>query len=376
MTRRCVEIAALLLAAHTLACGPGEGPAGPPPPEVVVEAARIGTVPDRRGFVGNVRAMNSVEVRARVRGYLTEQRFEEGHPVEQGALLFRIDPSTYQVELDQANGQLARALAAAERARRDFTRTEKLERDGVASISQLDARRAERDEAVAEIASAEARVGAAALNLSYCTVRAPISGRIGRALVDVGNLVGESGRDTVLAQIVQIDPIHVDFAPTERDRLDVLRGAAAGLLPTNREGVPVQILLGDGTPYPHAGAIDYVDPTIEPTRGTVAVRALIPNPDGALKPGEFVRVEVVFPDVRDAVLVPQRAVVDQQGGTYLLVVKADDSVESRSVTLGASHDGMQQITSGLAAGERVIVDGVQKARAGQKVVVKALSPPA
>jgi membrane fusion protein (multidrug efflux system) len=131
----------------------------------------------------------------------------------------------------------------------------------------------------------------------------------------------------------------------------------------------VQIILGDGTPYPHAGAIDYIDPIIEPTRGTVAVRALVPNPDGALKPGEFVRVVVVFPDVRDAVLVPQRAVVDQQGGTYVLVVKDDDSVESRHVTLGAAHDGMQQITEGLASGERVIVDGVQKARPGQKVVV-------
>jgi membrane fusion protein (multidrug efflux system) len=214
-------------------------------------------------------------------------------------------------------------------------------------------------------------VGAALLDLSYCTVRAPISGRIGRALVDVGNLVGESGQDTVLAHIVQVDPIHVDFAPTEGDRLDVLRGAAAGRLPAQREGVPVEIFLGDGTPYPHAGAIDYVDPTIEPTRGTVAVRALVPNPEGALKPGEFVRVVVVFPDVSDAVLVPQRAVVDQQGGTYVLVVADEGTVESRGVTLGTAHDGMQQITSGLAAGEHVIVDGVQKARPGQKVVAKA-----
>jgi membrane fusion protein (multidrug efflux system) len=155
----------------------------------------------------------------------------------------------------------------------------------------------------------------------------------------------------------------------------VLRGAAAGRLPARREGVPVEIFLGDGTPYPHAGAIDYVDPIIEPTRGTVAVRALVPNPDGALKPGEFVRAVVVFPDVRDAVLVPQRAVVDQQGGTYLLVVKDDGTVESRGVTLGASHDGMQQVTGGLAVGERVIVDGVQKARPGQKVVAKESAPP-
>jgi RND family efflux transporter MFP subunit len=368
--RRFRHLAALLLAAHALACGRGEQAGGPPPPEVVVATARTGTVPDRREYVGNVRAVNAVDVRARVRGYLKEQLFEEGHFVEQGQVLFRIDPSTWQVELNEARGQLARAKAASEKARRDFARAEELTRDGVASISTLDARRAERDQTQAEIASAEARVGAAELNLSYCTVRAPISGQIGRALVDVGNLVGESGQDTVLANIVQTDPIHVDFAPTERDRLDVLRGAAEGRLPANREGLPVEILRGDGTPYPHPGTIDYIDPTIEPTRGTVAVRAVVPNPDASLKPGEFVRAVVVFPDVTDAVLVPQRAVIDQQGGTYVLVVKGDDTVESRSVTIGAAHDGLQQVTTGLAAGERVIVDGVQKARPGQKVVAK------
>jgi multidrug efflux system membrane fusion protein len=370
MRRRCAAIGALLLAAQALACGRGEQVGGPPPPEVVVAPARIGPVPDRREYVGNVRAVNAVDVRARVRGYLKEQRFEEGHFVEEGQVLFLIDPSTYKVELAEANGELARARANAERARRDFARAEQLARDDVASVATVDARRAERDSAEAEIASAEARVGSALLDLSYCTVRAPISGRIGRALVDVGNLVGESGQDTVLAHLVQVDPIHVDFAPTERDRLDVLRGAAAGRLPADREGVPVEIVLGDGTPYPHPGKIDYVDPTIEPTRGTVAVRALVPNPDAALKPGEFVRVVVVFPDVTDAVLVPQRAVVDQQGGTSVLVVKQDDSVESRSVTLGVARDGMQQISTGLAAGERVIVDGVQKARPGQKVVAR------
>jgi RND family efflux transporter MFP subunit len=368
--RRCPILAALLLAAQALACGPGDQAGGPPPPEVVVATARTGTVPDRREYVGNVRAVNAVDVRARVRGYLKEQLFEEGHFVKQGDVLFRIDPSTWQVELNEARGELARAKAAAEKARRDFARAEELTRDGVASISTLDARRAERDQTQAEIASAEARVGAAALNLSYCTVRAPISGQIGRALVDVGNLVGESGQDTVLAHIVQTDPIHVDFAPTERDRLDVLRGAAEGRLPANREGLPVEILRGDGTPYPHPGSIDYIDPTIEPTRGTVAVRAVVPNPEASLKPGEFVRVVVVFPDVRDAVLVPQRAVLDQQGGTYVMTVKEDGTVESRSVALGAAHDGMQQVTTGLTAGERVIVDGVQKARPGQKVVAK------
>jgi RND family efflux transporter MFP subunit len=337
-----------------------------------VAIAHGGTVPDHREYVGNVRATNSVEVRARVRGYLREQNFEDGQLVEEGQVLFEIDPSTYAVELAQAKGQLARARASALRSQLDFERAEELLRDNVASQSVLDARRGARDEAKAEVVSAEAAVRAAELSLSYCTVRAPIAGRIGRALIDVGNLVGESGQDTVLAHIVQVDPIHVDFAPTERDRLDVLRGAQEGHLPTQREGVPIQLVLGDGTPYPHAGVIDYVDPTIEPTRGTVAVRALVPNPDAVLKPGEFVRVVVVFPDHRDAVLVPERAVQDQQGGTYVLVVKPDDTVESRPVQLGGVHAGMQQIVSGLQLGERVIADGVQKARPGQKVVPKPL----
>jgi membrane fusion protein (multidrug efflux system) len=173
----------------------------------------------------------------------------------------------------------------------------------------------------------------------------------------------------VLARIVQVDPIHVDFAPTERDRLDVLRGAREGQLPAQREGaVPIELRLGDGTRYPHQGVVDYVDPTIEPTRGTITVRALLPNPEGTLKPGEFVRVIAFFPDVQTAVLVPQRAVLDEQGGTYVLALAPDDTVEYRRVRVGVVHDGMQQIAEGLAPGERVIVDGVQKARPGQKVV--------
>jgi RND family efflux transporter MFP subunit len=358
-----------LLAAQLQGCGRGDQ-GGPPPPEVVVATVRTGTLPDHREYVGNVRAVDSVEVRARVRGYLTEQLFQDGAAVKKGDVLFRIDPSTYQVALAEAKGELARANAAAERARRDFARAEQLVRDDVASVAVLDARRADRDAAEAEIASAVARVRAAELNLSYTTVRAPISGEIGRAIVDVGNLVGESGQDTVLAQIVQTDPIHVDFAPTERDRLGVLRNVDEGRFPARSEGVPVEIVLGDGTHYPHRGEIDYVDPTIEPTRGTVALRARVPNPEARLKPGEFVRVIVIRPDVTNALLVPERAVQDLQGGNFVLVVKDDDTVESRPVSLGATNGGMQQITAGVQAGERVVVDGVQKARPGQKVAAR------
>lgn len=362
------------LIAGALACGRGEELAGPPPPEVLVATARLGTVPDHREYVGNVRAMNRVEVRARVRGYLLAQRFEDGQRVAAGDVLFEIDPSHYKAVLGEVKGQLARAEATARRADHDFTRAHELYDAKVVSVSMLDQRRAERDAARAEVVAAEAAVRAADLDLSYCTVRAPIGGRIGRALVDVGNLVGESGQDTVLAEIVQVHPIHVYFAPTERERLEVLRGVREGRIPAERVGaIPIRLVLGDGSSYDQEGVVDYVDPTVEPTRGTITVRALMPNPDDVLKPGEFVRAIAVFPDIRDAVLVPQRSLLDQQGGSYVLVVKDDGTVEQREVQIGVLHDGMQQVKEGLAVGERVVTDGVQKARPGKKVVAKPIS---
>jgi RND family efflux transporter MFP subunit len=366
--------AAALVGLLGSACGPGDERGAPAPPEVVVEAARRGVVPDRREYVGNVRAVAEVEVRARVRGYLVEQLFDDGQLVLVDQVLFRIDPESFEVALAEARGRLASAAAETLRAEHEFVRARELFDSKVVSVSVLDQRRAERDAARAAQQSADAEVRAAELDLSYCTVRAPLAGRIGRRLVDIGNLVGESGQDTVLARIVQVDPVHVYFAPTELDRLDVLQGAREGRIPQERVGaIPIELRLGDGSPYPHPGVLDYVDPTIDPTRGTVTVRALVPNPDGALKPGEFVRVTAVFPDVMDAVLVPQRAVQQEQAGSYVLVVGDGDVVESREVELGIAYDGRQQIAKGLQVGERVIVDGLQKARPGSPVTPSSSS---
>jgi membrane fusion protein (multidrug efflux system) len=362
---RTLAAAAALLAG--LACG-REPPSAPPPPEVVVARARVGTVPDRREFVGQVRAVNEIQVRARVRGYLVERRFVEGAAVAAGDVLFRIDPSAYEVALAEARGRLAEAHAAAERTARDYERAVELRAQNVLSESALDARRAERDAARAEVSSARASVAAAELDLSWCTVHAPIAGRIGLAQVDVGSLVGESGQDTVLARIVQIDPVHVYFSPPELAPL----GAGAGPPPP----IGVELRLGDGTPYPERGQLDFVDPTVDPTRGTVTARALVPNPTGALKPGQFVRVVAVLPDVPNALLVPERAVLEEQGGSYVLVVKPDDLVEYRSVRPGPSHDGLRRVVEGLAEGERVVVDGVQKARPGTRVVPREADAPA
>lgn len=377
MRRNGLRLAmATLLVAAALACGSGEPAGGPPPPEVQVATAVLGSVPDRREYVGNVRAVNQVDVRARVRGYLLERRFEEGRLVAAGDLLFRIDPSSYEVALAQAESQRLRAQAEARRAALDYDRAHELFAKKVLPKAGIDAARANRDATAAEVEVAEAAVREAKLNLSWCEVHAPFAGRIGRALVDVGALVGESGQDTVLARIVQVDPIHVYFAATERDRLDVLRGEREGRIPADRSSgaIPIELRLGDGTRYPHDGVVDFVDPSIEATRGTIAVRARVPNPEGALKPGEFVRVTAVFPERTGAVLVPQRAVLDEQGGTYVLVVDAQDAVVYRRVVASVVHDGMQVIQEGLSAGERVIADGVQKARPGTKVIPKPLEP--
>jgi RND family efflux transporter MFP subunit len=366
---RATAVVALMIAAS--GCGGDDSRGAPPPPEVVVAVARLGAVPDRHEYVGNVRAAKQVDVRARVRGILIEQAFRDGQFVEADQLLFRIDPSTYEVALAEAKGELAAARAEETRARLELDRARELSGSHVVSESALDARRADDDTARARVATAAAAVRGAELDLSYCTIRAPLAGRISQRFVDVGNLVGRAGEDTLLAQIVEVDPIHVYFEPTEQERLEVLRSVAAGRFPAPSEGgLPVEFVLGDGTPYAHRGVVDYVAPTIEPTRGTVTARALVPNPNGDLKPGEFVRVYVVFPDLADVVLVPQRAILEQQGGSYVLVVGADDVIEQRGIVVGALHEGMQGV-SGVEVGERVVVEGVQKARPGTAVVPRS-----
>jgi len=363
--RRGLRRAAALPALVLLAC-PGEAP--PParaPVAVQIEVARVGPLADRREYVGNVRSIDRIEIRARVRGYLVDQLFEDGARVAKGARLFRIDPRPFEVALAEAKGQLARAEAEAIRAERDLERANALYESGVVSPGLLDERRAARDATKAAEEAARAAVRAAELELSYADIRAPVAGRMGRAMIDEGNLVGESGQDTILAELVVEDPVRVYFAAPEGEAIPRVDGSGAAS--DAPPAIPVRILLGDGTPYPHAGAVDYVDPSVDTERGTLALRAVVPNPDGELRPGQFVRVVAEFPDTRRAVAVPQRAVLDEQGGSYVLLVGAEDKVERRPVTPGRMVDGRQEIRAGLSGGERVIVDGVQGVRPGDVV---------
>ena len=362
---RCA--AGVLLFLALLAAGAcGEQGSQPPggPPEVVVARAEKGLLPNRREYVGTVRAVDAVDVRARVRGFLVEQRFVEGERVGEGDVLFVIDREPFEVALREARAERARAQATLRRAERDYERSQELSERQVVSLSVLDAERAAFEEAQATFEAARAAVATAELDLSYTTVVSPLAGRVGLARVDVGNLVGENGQDTMLGRVVQMDPIHVYFAPGETDRL-ARRFLAVGS--DASAGIPVEIVLGDGTHYPHRGHVDFVDPEVDVRQGTVTARAEVPNPDHELKPGGIVRAVVVLPEA-EGIQVPEKALRQEQGSAYLLVVNDEDVVEFRPVTVGIASDGKRQITSGLREGERVVVEGVQKARPGSKVV--------
>jgi len=365
--------AALLGASLVLACPGADAPATRAPVAVKVDVTRVAPLADRREYVGNVRAVDRVEIRARVRGYLVDQLFEDGARVEKGALLFKIDPLPFEVALAEAKGQLARARAEAIRAENDLERADALFKDGVVSRELIDERRASRDETAAVVEAAQATVKAAELDLSYAAIRAPVAGRIGRALVDVGNLVGESNQDTILAELVLEDPVHIYFTVPEGEAIPRTVSQAGSSAAASAPAIPVRVVLGDGAPYPHDGAVDYIEPTVDAARGTLSLRARIPNPEGILRPGQFVRVIAEFPDVPRAVLVAQRAVLDEQGGSYVLLVGANDTVERRPVRPGRAVEGRQEILEGLAAGERVIVDGVQSVRPGDVVRVEPLA---
>lgn len=376
MSGRRSALLAMLLAIILTGCLDGEPPSGPPPRAVKVVPARVGPLANRREYVGNLRAVNRVDVRARVRGYLIEQLFEDGARVAEDELLFRIDPRPFEVALAEAKAELARERANAVRAERDLERARELFGGDVVSQAAIDQREADRNAAVAAVAAAVAEVQAAELELSYCRVRAPAAGRISRALIDIGNLVGESGQDTILAELVQEDPIHAYFAPPEGDRSrwgDP--GRAAGDAGTSVTRTPARLRLADGTEYPHEGVVDYIAPTVDATRGTFVARALIPNPQGRLRPGQFARVITVFPDLPGAVVIPQRAVLDEQGGSYVWVVLGDDTVQRRPIRLGRMADGLQHVLEGLAGGERVVVDGVQGLRPGDRVRPERVEPP-
>jgi membrane fusion protein (multidrug efflux system) len=353
--------AALLLLG---ACSGGEPAPPSAAPEVKVAAAIVKDVPVAQDFVGRVTAFRSVEVRAQVEGLIVKRAFEEGTDVKRGDLLFQIDPRPLTATLEEAKARLARSEVVLDRATSKVARLKPLAEANAISREDYDEAVAAEKEAGAELQAGKAAVEQAQLNLSFARVTAPESGRIGRALVPEGRLVGKDG-PTHLATIDKIDPIYVTFTVTDKEALWLDKAVAAGQIKMHEQRkIPIRLKLPDDSAYDAMGRLDFASATVNPETGTFTVRAEFPNPKQQLAPGMFVRVHVEAGQWPKALLVPQRAVLKAPKGHYVYVVDKANKVERRDVFVGEWYESDWIIEKGLAAGEPVIVDGLQAVAPG------------
>ena len=344
------------------------------PPAVLVQAKKpvVADVPVYGEYVGRVAAKENIEVRARVEGYLKERNFTEGALVKKGDLLFVIEPRQYQENLQKARAELDRQNALLAKAKVDLGRFEQLYKQRAVSRDEYDTRLTNERELAANTDSAKAAVEAAERDLGYTRVTAPIAGRIGKAYVNVGNLVGK-GDNTLLAEISSTDPMYVDFSISERDYLEFTKALMAG--GDKPREYPLTLILADDSIYPLTGDADMADRALDAKTGTLAVRGVFKNPQGVLKPGQFAKVRALLENRKGALLVPQRAIIDVQGSKSVYVVAGNGKIEAKTVTLGGSKDGNFVIDSGLTPTDMVVVEGVSKIRPGVPAkIVEAEAP--
>lgn len=365
---RNAAIAAAAAALFALtACGKSEAPAGhaggaaPPPPEVGVVVATPTNVGLITELPGRLEASRVSQVRARAAGILQERLFKEGTDVKAGQLLFRIDPAPYAAASRSAEASLARAEANAAQAKALAERYKPLVAANAVSKQEYDNAVAAQKTAEADVGVSRAAVTTAKINLGYAAVTAPISGRIGRALVTEGALVGQ-GDATELAVIQQINPIYVNFTQSATDVLRLRRAMEAGQFKraSGPNAASVRVVLEDGSEYPLAGRLLFSDLTVDATTGQVTLRAEVPNPNGTLLPGLYVRVRLEQAQAANAITVPQQAVTRTQQGDTLTVVEPDGKLTKRTVKISAAQNNQWVVLEGLKAGEQVMVDGFQK----------------
>ena len=385
--RRGVGLAlSLALAALVAACGQGEaqqkaGGAAPPPPAVTVAKPVQRMLSDYDEYVGRFAAVDSVEVRARVSGYLDSVDFKDGQMVKQGDLLFTIDKRPFQTALDQARANLTLAQSNLTYTESDLKRAQQLVTEKTITEQVFEQRSQAFRNAQASVAAASAAVRQAELDMQFTELRAPIGGRIGDRKVSPGNLVtgGTSGNTTLLATIVSTDPIHFEFTFDEASYLRYERMAKEGTDVASRgrgPGVAVSLKLIDEKDFTHDGRMDFVDNVIDRSTGTIRGRAVFDNANGVLTPGMFARVRVPASPPYNALLVPDAAVGTEQARRYVLVVGADNTVAMKYVTVGQVVTGdLRVIKEGIAADDRVIVDGIMRARPGIKVTPQAQAAP-
>ncbi len=364
------------------ACGPPNDYVAPPAAEVTVAHPASRSYTEYLYFTGRASAVATVDVRARVEGFLQEVFFDEGDIVEQGDLLCKIDPSEYQARVDEAQAAVAEAQARFDLATATLKRLQKALETNAVSVLEVDEKSAERTASRASLESARAEARVAALHLEWTDVVAPMAGRVGLRVVDPGNLVG-AGENTLLTTIVVYDPIYVDFDVDERTLVqaleaDVRAGRIDAASVAAVRDIPLEVGVAGKDDYPIVGKAHYFAQEVDPGTGTLMVRGIFPNPEPpTLLPGLFVRVRNPRKEVQGLML-PEVAIGTDQSGRYVLVVGDDDVVEQRSLTVGPLIDGARVIHGGVEADERVVVNGLLRARAGAKVLptLQAAAEPA
>jgi RND family efflux transporter MFP subunit len=342
--------------------------AAPAPPVTVAQPAKR-TVTDWDEFTGRFEAVEEVQVRARVGGFVTSVEFRDGAMVHAGDLLYAIDPRPFEAIAEQADGQLADARAKVELAKRELDRGLALVQTSAVSEQVVDQRRQALQAAHAAEIVAEGALKAAQLNVEFTHVIAPITGRVSRHLVSVGNLVqGSEGSSTLLTSIVSMDPIYIYFDVDEATYLKNNRLWFEGKRPSSRDTAnPVEVTLTGESKPSHEGKMDFLDNRLDVSTGTLRSRAVIPNKDLSILPGQFGRVRLIGSAPYEALLLPDTAIATDQSRKIVFVVKDDDTVEAKAVVLGPLDGGLRVVREGLKAEDRVIVDGLQRARVGAKV---------
>jgi RND family efflux transporter MFP subunit len=340
--------------------------AGPPAPKVSVARPLVREIVEWDEYTGRIQALDAVEVRPRVSGYVDSIHFADGAVVKEGDLLFVIDPRPYEATLRQAQAQVEVAQARVEVARSETARGERLLGSRAMSAEEAERRVATLHEAAATLTAAQATVEAAALDVQFTRVLAPLAGRAGRHLVDEGNLVtGGATNATLLTTIVSLDPVHCYFDADERQALKYTRLAQRGERASSRDvNNPVEVGLADETGFPHKGWMDFVDNQLDIGTGTIIGRAVVPNPDLLLSPGMFVRMRLPGSARHQATLLPDEAVATDLDQKFVWVVDAENKAQYRRVTLGPLHEGLRIVREGLGPDDRVVVAGVQRVKLG------------
>jgi multidrug efflux system membrane fusion protein len=339
-------------------------PAGPPPPSVTIAAAELRDVNLAQELSGQVEAIHHVDLRPRLSGYVTSVRYREGSEVAAGAVLFTIDARPYQASLAKANADLARARARAQLAHLEAGRGERLLTAGAIPQAERDTLASTVTQIEAEVQGAEAAVAMARLDVGFTEVRAPIAGRAGRALVNVGDYVATGPAPTPLTSLVSIDPVYVYFTGDEQTYLRFASHA---------DQSKISIGLADEDGFPHEGVVDFVDSRVARETGTILMRAVVANPDKRLVPGLFARVRLPEGAAIQAIVIDDKAILTDQDRRFVYVLDGDTAVR-RDVVLGRLIDGMRVITKGLVVGDRVIINGIQKVFPGSKATVAQAAP--